>query len=392
MSTSSSSSAVAGPSQTKVIKQRPIKEINQSRNRQEATRERRRQEEAAMSESLKAKYEATRASARRALGLPPAGEEPTGQCTEKSGPCIVTFYVSSCSRSASPSSSPSSTAAFGLGTGPSALALSAESSAGSHVGTRTRAAVVADAAGISVATATESDGGASRLVTGAGTAFPSSSPAAAAAAASSSRETALSISARAPDCHAGSRVTCKLLFPLLSPFACTDSLVTWLRSFGATAIGFEVLPARVAAARAFLARLAANAGPTTEEEEEDDAVTGLSNGAGSTGDVLIFEEYLRRSIKAAAALTRATVALLADLQFDSELVLEVVDLLRCLPLGAIIISMQRYPVKPHQPGPDDFPSEHAILNRLVHVKEISLGSTSCTGTTTTRFHLWRWQC
>ena len=79
-------------------------------------------------------------------------------------------------------------------------------------------------------------------------------------------------------------------------------------------------------------------------------------------------------------------------RFDSELVLEVVDLLRCLPLGAIIISMQRYPVKPHQPGPDDFPSEHAILNRLVHVKEISLGSTSCTGTTTTRFHLWRWQC
>lgn len=77
MSTSPSSSAVAGPSQTKVKKQRPIKEINRSRKRQEATRERRRKEEAAMSESLKAKYEAARASARRALGLPPAGEEPT---------------------------------------------------------------------------------------------------------------------------------------------------------------------------------------------------------------------------------------------------------------------------------------------------------------------------
>jgi hypothetical protein len=78
-------------------------------------------------------------------------------------------------------------------------------------------------------------------------------------------------------------------------------------------------------------------------------------------------------------------------RFDSELVSEVVDLLRCLPSGAIIISMQCYPVKPHQPGPDDLPSEDAILNRLVHVKELSLGTTLWTGTTTTRFHLWRWQ-
>jgi hypothetical protein len=77
MSTSPSSSAGAGPSQAKVNKKRPIKEITRSRKRQEATRERRRKEEAAMSESLKAKYEAARASARRALGLPPAGEEPT---------------------------------------------------------------------------------------------------------------------------------------------------------------------------------------------------------------------------------------------------------------------------------------------------------------------------
>jgi hypothetical protein len=51
-----------------------------------------------------------------------------------------------------------------------------------------------------------------------------------------------------------------------------------------------------------------------EEEEEEDAVAGPSNAAGSTGDALLFEEDLRRSIKAATALTRATVVLLADLQ------------------------------------------------------------------------------
>lgn len=76
-------------------------------------------------------------------------------------------------------------------------------------------------------------------------------------------------------------------------------------------------------------------------------------------------------------------------RFDAELVLGVVDLLRRLPSGATVISMQRYPVKPIQPG--DPPSEHDILHHLVHVKEMSLGTTSWTGTTTTRFHLWRWQ-